>query len=109
MKILIVDPGKAPRRADIEPELENLQAIVGGYIELVTPFEDRIGLVCNEEGLILGLPFNRMVAPRMPIFGPFFLCGLGEEDFTDLPDELAEKYEQRLQETMTPEHYSRRM
>lgn len=109
MKILIVEPGKAPRRADIEPELENLQDIVGGYIELVTPFEDPIGLVCNEEGLILELPFNRLVTPRMPIFGTFFLCGLGEEDFTDLPDELAEEYEKRLQQPMTQEHYSRRM
>ena len=25
--------------------------------------------------------------------GTFFICGLGEEDFTDLPDDLAEKYE----------------
>ena len=27
------------------------------------------------------------------IAGTFFICGLGAEDFTDLPDDLAEKYE----------------
>ena len=32
--------------------------------------------------------------PGMVIAGTFFICGLGEEDFTDLPDDLAEKYEQ---------------
>ena len=25
-------------------------------------------------------------------FGTFFICGLGEEDFTDMPDDLMDKY-----------------
>lgn len=49
-------------------------------------------MVCNEEGLLRRLPFNRLVAPNDAIFGTFFLCGLGEEDLTDLPDEMANKY-----------------
>lgn len=28
--------------------------------------------------------------------GNFFLCGLGKEDFADLPDKLAEKYRERF-------------
>lgn len=96
MKILIVEPGRAPYRADIAPELDAMQTIVGGHIETVMPFEDAVVLVCNEEGLILELPFNRLVRMDMPIFGTFFLCGAGEEDLTDLPDEMAAKYEKDL-------------
>ena len=109
MKILIVEPGQPPRKADIPHTLGKMQEIVRGYIELATPFEDPIGLVCNEEGYLMEMPFNRLVAPRVPIFGPFFLCGLGEEDFTDLPDELADKYSKLLQNPISPEHYARRM
>lgn len=36
MKVLIVEPGKYPREADIEHTLEAEQAVVGGTIELST-------------------------------------------------------------------------
>ena len=92
MKVLIVEPGKHPRKADIEHTLESLQTIVDGYIEITYPWKDAVGLVCNGEGLLRQLPFNRLVAPGSGIFGTFFLCGLGEEDLTDLPDDMADKY-----------------
>lgn len=92
MKVLIVEPGKHPRKADIEHTLESLQTIVDGYIEITYPWKDAVGLVCNDEGLLRQLPFNRLVAPGSGIFGTFFLCGLGEEDLTDLPDDMADKY-----------------
>ena len=96
MKILIVEPGRHPRKADITHTLSNLQAVVGGYIQAVYPWDDPVALVCDEEGLLKQLDFNRLVAPEVPIFGTFFLCGLVEEDFTDLPDELMEKYSNML-------------
>jgi hypothetical protein len=71
-----------------------MQRVVGGHIQAVYPWEDLVALVCDEEGLINGKPLNRYVMPGMVIAGTFFICGLGEEDFTDLPDDLAEKYEQ---------------
>lgn len=92
MKVLIVEPGKHPRKADIEHTLESLQTTVDGYIEITYPWKDAVGLVCNDEGLLRQLPFNRLVAPGSGIFGTFFLCGLGEEDLTDLPDDMADKY-----------------
>lgn len=92
MKVLIVEPEKHPRKADIEHTLESLQTIVDGYIEITYPWKDAVGLVCNDEGLLRQLPFNRLVAPGSGIFGTFFLCGLGEEDLTDLPDDMADKY-----------------
>jgi hypothetical protein len=37
MKILIVESGKHPREADIPHTLEEMQRVVGGYIEAVYP------------------------------------------------------------------------
>ena len=93
MKILIVEPGKHPRRADIPHTLEEMQRIVGGYIQAVYWFDDPVALVCDDEGKLKGYELNRAVAGRDIIAGTFFICGLDAEDFTDLPDALAEKYE----------------
>ena len=98
MKILIVEPGKTPRRADIPHALGAMQHVVGGCIQAVYPWEDTVALVCNEEGLLEGLELNRYIMPGVTIAGTFFLCGLTEEDFGDLSDELAEKYEELLKE-----------
>lgn len=104
MSIIIVEPGKKPRQVTIEHTLENLQEIVGGSIQAIYPWDDRmIGLVCNDDGIALGLPFNRFVeeCEYGPIWGTFFLCGLGEEDFTSLTDEDAKFLMERF---MLTEH-----
>ncbi len=36
MKVLMVEPGKIPHEADIEPGLRSLQAAVDGLIQAVT-------------------------------------------------------------------------
>ena len=79
MTILVVEPGKNPRREEIESSLEAMQRVVGGDIQIVYPFEDYVALVCNEEGKILGLPYNRLLLDDMGvpydfIAGTFFLC-----------------------------------
>jgi len=93
MKILIVEPNRRPRRADIPHTLENLQQVVGGYIQAIYPYDDPVALVCDEEGKLKGYDLNRYIPNADIIAGTFFVCGLGAEDFTDLPDELADKYE----------------
>ena len=93
MKILIVEPGRHPRRADIPHTLKSLQRVVGGYIQAVYWFDDPVALVCDDEGKLKGYELNRYIAGKDIIAGTFFICGLGEDDFTDLPDDLAEKYE----------------
>ena len=40
MKALKIEPGKAPERIDIHNELATLQDAVGGYIQVVYPFEE---------------------------------------------------------------------
>jgi len=93
MKILVCEPGKHPYVKDIIHSLENLQKEVGGLIQALYPDEeDRIAVVCNEEGLFLDLAWNRVVAPYGPVKGTFFVCGLTEDDFCGLTDAQIEKY-----------------
>jgi len=61
MRVLIVEPGKAPREVVIAHTLEAMQAVVGGPIQAVYPFEEPVALICNDESKSLGLPWNRML------------------------------------------------
>ena len=100
MKVLLVKPGEYPEVREIREGLESMQDLVGGLIQAIYPFPDSVALVCNDEGKLLGMELNR--ALRHPesgqvydiISGPFFLCGLGEEDFTSLSEEQVQKYEE---------------
>lgn len=96
MKVLKVEPMKKPEVVDIDAGYESLQAQVGGYIEAIYPFDDPVALICNEDGKLRGLPFNRplMIRGRLYdiIVGTFLLAGVGEEDFTDFPENLVRKY-----------------
>lgn len=97
MNVLIVEPMKKPYMKDIDSGLHSLQREVGGYIEAIYPFEDLVGLVCNEEGKMEGLPLNRAIYSKNGemfdiIAGTFFIVGLSEDNFSELSEELAEKY-----------------
>ena len=94
MKVLIVEPGKYPREADIEHTLQAEQKIVGGTIEAVYPWRDRACIVCNDDGIALGLPLNRMLGDYDVIHGTFFICGLSREDFADLTPQQIKHYEE---------------
>lgn len=39
---------------------------------------------------------RRYVEDKQPIKGNFFICGLGEEDFAELPEDLIRKYTERF-------------
>ena len=103
MKILVVEPGKHPYEKEIECTLKEMQKIVGGRIQTLYPFRDEVGVVCNDDGISLQMPFNRKIDEECYIFGTFFLCGLGLEDFTSLPENLMEKYRKRF---YSPQFYT---
>ena len=94
MKVLIVEPGKYPREADIEHTLEAEQAVVGGTIEAVYPWRDSACIVCNDNGIAENLPLNRMLSDYDIIYGTFFVCGLTRDDFTDLTPKQMKHYEE---------------
>src|SRR5690554_6653782 len=104
MKALIIEPEKTPRIADIENDLKTLQSIIGGYIEIVYPFDDTVALVCHEEGKLIGLPLNRSLEDYDIIAGTFIIVGLNEDDFCSLTPEQTEKYRQKYE---TPEVFIR--
>lgn len=80
---VVKELGKPPR---VEPLFENtlefFQKAVGGYIETVT-FATDLVLICNEEGRLLGMPFNVEVG-GVGFVGPVVAVGFKGEDFVSL-------------------------
>ena len=79
---------------EIGDELEDLQAEVQGYIEIVT-LGSTLRMVVNEEGLFSNFKFNRPATLLYRdlrggdfITGPAFLCSFdGKENLVSLTDE----------------------
>ena len=100
MKVLIVEPNRAPYPAEITDGLKGMQQIVGGLIDAVYPFAEPVALVCNDEGKLLGLPLNRALYDAETgklydiVAGTFFLCGCppDEDSFTGLTEEQIGRY-----------------
>ena len=100
MRILFVEPNAEPRAVEIDGSLASMQSLVGGLIQVVYPFEDRVALICNDEGKLIGLPQNRPLKHSETgeiydiVCGPFFLCSAptDSENFESLLDDLIEKY-----------------
>lgn len=92
MKVVMVEPGQYARITEIEDTLEAKQKAVGGLITAAYPWEELVCIVANDEGLLNGMPYNRYVEDYQILAGPFFVCGLSEDDFCSLTDEQAERY-----------------
>lgn len=86
-KVLFFEVGQPPRVGEMETTLEALQAYVGGYIEAVTVATDA-ALICNEEGRLLNLPYNRKIFGE-DIYGPALIMGVKGDELVGLTDEQA--------------------
>ena len=92
---LLIKPNELPKRITIDNSLKTLQQIVDGYIEVSYLLNDEeVVIICNEEGLILNMPFNRAVGSSI-IAGPFLIVGDDYEngDFKSLTEKQMQKYE----------------
>ncbi len=95
IKALVCRVGAEPVVEEREDVFESWQKLVGGWIEVVR-VEGGVFLLCNEEGLLLGLPYNRDVA-RHHIHGDFALVrDDAEGDFASLTDVDVETWTRRL-------------
>lgn len=79
MKVLVVRPMEMPEVQEIDHTLFAMQELVGGTIQAVYPFDDPVALVCNDEGKLLGLPWNRTLTddhgvPYDIVCGTIFCC-----------------------------------
>ena len=91
--VLMIEPHRHPYLKTVEHTLENLQAMVGGYITATYPWDDPVALVADDDGLYKqDCEWNRYIDDYHFIRGNFFICGLSREDFDDIPEELARKY-----------------
>lgn len=92
MKVVMVEPEKPAYVTEIGNDLDSMKEAVGGYIEPIYYLEDpRAVMVGNDEAKLIGLEGNRRFGNRI-VAGTFFICGIFEDDFDSLPDDLCEKY-----------------
>lgn len=110
IRIVLVEPGKLARIAQIGTTLDAMQQTVGGDIEAYYPFEEQVCIVCNEEGKINGLPLNRAIRDEETheivdaIAGTFFICDCSGESFGSLSKEQQKRY---LEKYRFPERFFR--
>lgn len=96
IKVVLLEPGKIARVAEIDASLEGMQAVVGGEID-VSYLSDNSLLIHNREGKQNGLSFHRGIYTDTGklidvIAGTAFVCDDSGEDFKDLSDEKIERY-----------------
>lgn len=89
--VLYIEPLRQPRLVTIPHTLDAMNALVEGSIACTYPWDDEIGLVHSDDAIAEGAKPNRVVEGGI-VYGPFFLAGLGTEDFIDIPEELINKY-----------------
>lgn len=96
MNVLVVEPGYAPYEKEING-LKEMQGVVGGLITAIYPYEEMVAVVANDEGILLQMEFNRSIPGGYGgIFGPFFVCGLSEDNFDTLPPDLVQKFKKEF-------------
>ena len=93
IKVIVKHPYLKPMLCNIDNTLEEMQMIVGGYIETVTiggKESDTFVVICNEEGRLFDLPVNIQFG-RVDFVGTVILVGTDGEEFTDVPDDITKK------------------
>lgn len=108
IKALKYEAGKRePEEIEIETSLENLQAAVGGWIEILPLGLGENLIICDEEGLLAHKQFVRGYRmeekgePVGAIAGTFLVVGAedAEGDLTDYSPGEVDKYVLSLDET----------
>lgn len=100
IRVVILEPNKLARVADITASLDGMQRIVGGMIEAYYPFKERVCFVVNDEGKINGMPLNRAVYGDGNVIldiiaGPAFICKCSGENFGSLSEEQLNRYQKQ--------------
>ena len=82
----------------VSDRLKNWQGHVGGMVEAVTDPSREFVILCNEEGRLIGLPYNCTVeltdGRLVPFFGDIVVVGISEDgsEFADLPEKYTRKW-----------------
>ena len=108
IKVLLYEPCKEPRMVEIDNSLKAMQDVVGGYIEVLSPWSNDVVIVCNEEGKLRGLEPNGVVRFYQGntatshydiICGTFFVAQapIFSDGFDSLPEDNAEAVQAFIQ------------
>ncbi len=97
MTVILCEPGKYAREAEIGTTLSDLQSAVGGYIQAIYPYAEEVAVVSDEEGKIAGKSLNRAIYADDGemvdiISGTFFICDCSGGNFGSLSKEQLERY-----------------
>ena len=97
IKVLKVEPKKLPEVCELENELDALQKAVSigadyqGLIEILY-INERICILCNEEGKLIGLEPNRRIRNDI-LCGVFYVTGQDREgNLASLTDDEIETF-----------------
>ena len=107
--VLVVEPMKEPYTKEIDSGYKAMQKEIGGLIQVIYPYDDLVGIICNDEGKINGLPLNRAIYNENGTLidimaGTFLVVGLGDENFTSLDADLIKKFSDKFK---NPEQFFR--
>ena len=100
MKVVMVEPSKKAYVKDIDSSDETMRKIVGGNLEIMTPFKDmNIELIGNDFGKLKGLPLNRIIVDSKGnqcdyLCGTYIICGTSSDgrELVSLTEEQQEFY-----------------
>lgn len=100
MNVVYLEPGKNAVKKTIGSDIESMQEVVGGGniapLYLNSIYGDPVAIICNEGGKYNGMMPCRGVACDGKlidyIFGPCFICGICDEEFASLDEQLLEQY-----------------
>jgi hypothetical protein len=102
IRVLMVEPGKHPVETVLQNDLELLQKAVSvgsthqGLIEIIGIY-DRVCVLCNEEGKLIGLEGNRRLGNDL-IAGVFYIVGEGGQGNLSSLSEVMSKYSKQFWE-----------
>lgn len=99
IRVVLVEPGKQARIADIEGSLEGYYRAIGAdTIQAVYPYEEEVCIICDDEGKLTGRPLNRALRDEDTkeiydiIVGTFFVCSCKEPHYTSLSTDQQRRY-----------------
>ena len=107
--VILCEPGKLARKAEIGTELADFQKTVGGNIQAIYPYDEKVAIVCDDESKITGKDLNRAVydydGEMIDIMaGTFFICDCSGERFDSLSKEQLERFGKQF---LYPERFIR--
>lgn len=89
IKCFIKRPDSDWYATHISMSLGAIQNAVGGYIETVTMPKERVVIICNEEGLLRGLPYCCTI-DGISFCGNVVVLGYQGDEFAPVPMSLKE-------------------